>query len=76
MPVVVAVAAHMKVDVRAMAAIALRARLAFWGSSTLGTGALASSVAPYCCSIFVCAPGVPRKLLACLGVEARWHGAV
>ena len=43
-----------------MAAMAFLARLAFWGSSTFGTGALASSVAPYCFSMVL--------LVACLGV--------
>ena len=45
------VAAHIIVEVSAMAAMAFRARLAFWGSSTFGTGAAASSVAPYCLSM-------------------------
>ena len=36
LPVVVAVAAHIMLDVKAMAAMALRARLAFCGSSTRG----------------------------------------
>merc|ERR1719478_1157798 len=50
-PVVVEVAAHIMEEVSAMAAMALRARLAFWGSSTRGAAAAASSVAPYCFSM-------------------------
>ena len=73
LPVVVAVAAHIIVDVRAMAAMAFLARLAFCGSSTRGTGALASSVAPYCLSMVSCFWGAAEEA-ACLVVEARGHG--